>query len=323
MSVESRMKSSIARPLVLITIFALPCAPGGQQEKETKVSPRFAAAYSQFVKEFRKLNDDGARRELIRETSQQLNVMLKGRLSGPEADELLKQMKTVRLLHLQPSFVEAIDDHPSPLVRAFALLCFAEYSGVNERRDTCLATLDFLKQQYGRLKYQQTTFAEAADGAKYFFTHLSNGCVAPATVGEDVDGAPFRLSDYRGKVVMLRFWGDWCPACRAMYDYERDVVGRFRNQPFALIGVNSDSRERCKEAQRRSNLMWRTVWDGGDTRGPVSSVFRVEQWPTIIVIDAEGVIRFRSTGLDRQKLSRLLDVLVEEAAQKESAVARR
>ena len=104
------MKSSIARPLVLITIFALPCAPGGQQEKETKVSPRFTAAYSQFVKEFRKLNHDGARRELIRETSQQLNVMLKGRLSGPEADELLKQMKSVRLLHLQPSFVEAIDD---------------------------------------------------------------------------------------------------------------------------------------------------------------------------------------------------------------------
>jgi hypothetical protein len=36
-----------------------------------------------------------------------------------------------------------------------------------------------------------------------------NGQPAPETAGEDLDGVPFRLSDYRGKVVLLDFWGDW------------------------------------------------------------------------------------------------------------------
>jgi cytochrome oxidase Cu insertion factor (SCO1/SenC/PrrC family) len=38
---------------------------------------------------------------------------------------------------------------------------------------------------------------------------LAIGSVAPEIEGEDVDGQPFKLSDYRGKVVVLDFWGDW------------------------------------------------------------------------------------------------------------------
>jgi len=38
---------------------------------------------------------------------------------------------------------------------------------------------------------------------------MSIGDVAPEIVGEDVDGTPMKLSDYRGKVVMIDFWGDW------------------------------------------------------------------------------------------------------------------
>lgn len=39
--------------------------------------------------------------------------------------------------------------------------------------------------------------------------HLAVGKIAPEIVGEDFDGTPFKLSDYRGKVVMLDFWGNW------------------------------------------------------------------------------------------------------------------
>ena len=306
--------------IIFLLVFSVP-ALRAQDKDAQSPSLQFANEYSQFIRQFRTLKGEDARRALIRRTSDKLNNLLKDNLANNKTPDLLRQMKSVRLLDLQPSFVKAIDDHPTAKVRALALLTFAEYSGLNERHQTCLATLKFLKQQYGKLQYQQSSYAVAADEATYFFTHLANGCKAPPTVGQDVDGAPFQLSDYKGKVVMLRFWGDWCPACRAMYGYERAVVGRYRNQPFALIGVNSDSRDRCREAQVRSNLMWRTVWDGGDTQGPVSTVFRVNQWPTIIVIDATGVIRFRSTGLDREKLNRILDILIKEAIQQQDSVA--
>ena len=43
----------------------------------------------------------------------------------------------------------------------------------------------------------------------YEFKYLSVGKIAPDIEGEDIDGVKFRLSDYRGKVVLLSYWGDW------------------------------------------------------------------------------------------------------------------
>jgi peroxiredoxin len=50
---------------------------------------------------------------------------------------------------------------------------------------------------------------EAARGYLFEMRNLAIGKVAPEIEGEDVDGKKFKLSDYRGKVVMLSFWGDW------------------------------------------------------------------------------------------------------------------
>ena len=53
------------------------------------------------------------------------------------------------------------------------------------------------------------TLAQAAKGDLFEARNLAIGKVAPDIVGEDIDGVPFKLSDYRGKVVMLDFWGHW------------------------------------------------------------------------------------------------------------------
>ncbi len=53
------------------------------------------------------------------------------------------------------------------------------------------------------------TLADAAKGALFELRHLQIGMIAPDIEGEDIDGVPFKLSDYRGKVVVLDFWGDW------------------------------------------------------------------------------------------------------------------
>ena len=50
---------------------------------------------------------------------------------------------------------------------------------------------------------------ETAKRSLFELQHLSIGKVAPDIVGEDIDGTPMKLSDYRGKVVVLDFWGDW------------------------------------------------------------------------------------------------------------------
>ncbi|MGK0187229.1 MAG: alkyl hydroperoxide reductase subunit AhpC [Verrucomicrobiales bacterium] len=79
-----------------------------------------------------------------------------------------------------------------------------------------------------------------------------------------------------------------------MYPHERSLEERLKDQPFALLGVNSDPKENVVEALKRENITWRSWWDGGDTSGPIASRWNVSGWPTIYVIDHKGIIRFKN-----------------------------
>jgi hypothetical protein len=75
-------------------------------------------------------------------------------------------------------------------------------------------------------------------------------------------------------------------------------VQELADEPFALIGVNSDEflwKVRPRIASEKLN--WRSVWNGPKgTGGPISRKWNVRGWPTIWVLDADGVLRFTSRG---------------------------
>ena len=64
-------------------------------------------------------------------------------------------------------------------------------------------------EEMSAVAYYRETMGKAAKNNLFELRNLSIGKVAPDIVGEDVDGTPMKLSDYRGKVVVLDFWGDW------------------------------------------------------------------------------------------------------------------
>ena len=119
------------------------------------------------------------------------------------------------------------------------------------------------------------------------------GDIAPPIVGTDVNGVRFRLSDYRGKVVLLDFWGDWSAPCRAQYPHRRSLVENMKDKPFLILGVNSDPKFKVQETMKRENLTWRSFWDGGTTRGPIARQYDISGWPTTYLIDHLGVIRHK------------------------------
>jgi hypothetical protein len=94
-----------------------------------------------------------------------------------------------------------------------------------------------------------------------------------------------------------------------MYPHERSLVKRLAGKPFVLLGVNSDTdREAVKKVVQKEGLVWRSWWDGGDTRGPIQTAYNVTHWPTVYVLDAAGTIRFidvRGARLD-EAVDRLL-----------------
>ena len=96
-----------------------------------------------------------------------------------------------------------------------------------------------------------------------------------------------------------------------MYPHERSLVEKFQNRPFAIIGVNSDSdREEIKKVIEKEEITWRSFWNGGSTGGPISTAWRVRGWPTIYVLDANGVIRAREVR--GEAMDRAVDALLAE-----------
>ena len=100
-----------------------------------------------------------------------------------------------------------------------------------------------------------------------------------------------------------------------MYPHERSLVKRLADQPFALIGVNSDQdRAALKDVLKAENITWRSFWDGGSTNGPIATRWNVSGWPTIYVLDHEGRIRFKNVR--EAELDKAVDALMKELPQR-------
>ena len=87
---------------------------------------------------------------------------------------------------------------------------------------------------------------------------------------------------------------------------------RLEGKPFVLLGVNSDTKERLRRAMKKENITWRSWWDGGNTSGPIAKAWNVKGWPTIYVLDAKGVIRYRDVR--DKELDKAIDTLLKEVA---------
>lgn len=170
-------------------------------------------------------------------------------------------------------------------------------------------------------------FAEPAARAKYMVSALSVGKVAPEISGRDLDSVQFSLSDYRGKVVVLMFSGDWCGICRAQYPIERQLQERYGDghTPFVMLSVDSGaSPAASKAALSRERLTYRAWWDAGGstpTSGPIATKWNVVGWPATYVIDERGVIRY--VDLLQADLVNAVDTLVTEMTRRHASLKNR
>ena len=97
-----------------------------------------------------------------------------------------------------------------------------------------------------------------------------------------------------------------------MYPHERSLVKRLADAPFALIGVNSDAdKDALRPRMTEENITWRSFWNGPKgTGGPTSEAWNVQSWPTIYVLDQNGVIRFKNVR--GEAMDKAVDTLLAE-----------
>ncbi len=132
--------------------------------------------------------------------------------------------------------------------------------------------------------------AARARDAIWRLTHLAPGSIAPDFETRDVDANEIRLSDYRGKVVVLCFWGFWSPASQELLAELSALETERRTAPFAVLGINSDrDPEELRRRIEELDLPWTSSFEGSP-EGAVPTAWRVREWPSVYVLDHRGVI---------------------------------
>jgi len=98
-----------------------------------------------------------------------------------------------------------------------------------------------------------------------------------------------------------------------MYPHERSLVNRYKDQPFVIVGVNSDeSLEQLQAVMKEEKLTWTSFFDGGGTGGPIATQWNVRGWPTVFILDKKGVIR-AAGGRARAEMDKIVAELLSES----------
>jgi thiol-disulfide isomerase/thioredoxin len=216
---------------------------------------------------------------------------------------------------LQKDLNTAIEEY----ARAFAL---AEGNGGNVSREEIRKKIgnvwrlahgsekglgEYLLNTYDGVTRPTLKKAVRNDGVKEF---------SQFTLRKASNGSPYPLKDTKGRVVVLNFWATWCGPCHALEPLFAHVAADFRNLPEALfLSVNGDEDETLVAPYlQKGKLTTEVVFADGLDR-----LFSVESFPTVIVIDRQGKIAFRSNGFQPDTFERDLSAGVRRALDKPDA----
>ncbi|HZD55102.1 MAG TPA: redoxin domain-containing protein, partial [Anaerolineales bacterium] len=117
---------------------------------------------------------------------------------------------------------------------------------------------------------------------------------APDFELDTLSGEAVRLSDYRGKTVLLNFWATWCAPCRLEMPAMQSRFEEHKSD-LAVLGINFDEPESDVQAfAQELGLTFTILLDPG---GEVQKLYRIRGYPSTYFLDADGVVRIEHIGV--------------------------
>lgn len=107
----------------------------------------------------------------------------------------------------------------------------------------------------------------------------------PEFTGTTLSGNDVSLKDYRGKLVLLDFWGTWCKPCVAELPKLKKLRAALENKGFEIIGIANDSRKDLEKFMQKTELTWENIVDADSE---ICEKFGIQAFPTTLLIDKEG-----------------------------------
>jgi len=128
----------------------------------------------------------------------------------------------------------------------------------------------------------------------------------------DLNGQQQSFSQWNNKVVLLNFWATWCPPCRREMPDFIDVYNENKDKDFIVVGVGTDDKQKIAEFVKKLGVTY-PILAGGRSAMQVSYQYgnKSGALPYSIIIDKQGIIRYRAGGLiSRKKLLQQIEPLL-------------
>ncbi|MDZ4403810.1 TlpA disulfide reductase family protein [Prosthecobacter sp.] len=253
-----------------------------------------------------------------------VNWLVTGAASFPEGQEALKMLGTTFAgskgiaesvkqleyhgLPAEPVLKAVIEKNKNREEKAAALYAlgaihFKNFDASADRvsgeasKEKALECFQQLNADYADVTIQGFKLSDFTAKMLFEMMNLQVGCEAPEIEGMDADGVSFKLSDYRGKHVIVIFWGGWCHACHGILPLMNQTAAQLKDKNAVVIGVNTDIETEAKKALADYQVSFRNILDNTSS-GPNTTLYNLRNFPTLYLIDPKGVIAIKNGALE-------------------------
>ncbi len=253
-----------------------------------------------------------------------VNWLVMGASSFPEGQEALKMLGTtfadrsgiaeaVKQLEYHGLPAEPVlnaviaknknRDEKAAALYALGAIHFKNFDASADRASAAASKLKALEcfqqlySDYSDVTIQGFKLSDIVAKMLFEMLNLQVGCEAPEIEGKDADGVNFKLSDYRGKYVIVIFWGGWCHACHGTLPLMNQAAAQLKDKNAVVIGVNTDIETEAKKALADYQVSFRNVLDNTSS-GPNTSLYNLRNFPTLYLINPKGLIAIKNGSLD-------------------------
>ncbi|QJB31940.1 TlpA family protein disulfide reductase [Chitinophaga oryzae] len=256
--------------------------------------------------------DSVDKKEVLRDVGL-LNTLLRKDIGEAE---MIKQLQAIDREKDSIAFYNFVTTKPAALYREKRII-MQQFVEAHPDSYVSLYELDYNHGMYSADSYaiayeklsNRLKNTQAAKKIRDRIVHLKQialtGMQAPDFIRKNQYGKTVRLSDYRGKLIILDFWGSWCGACRQSHPHLKELYAAYKDRGLEIVAVANENVHGDKTPLDKATANWLAAikkdgvdWvhvlnDEGSGGLDIVKAFRVTSYPTKFLLDKDGKVLLR------------------------------